>query len=120
MWAQPAAPGTFDGVQDGEPRGASTLDLLKEVTAHMRANGVRRVWVARGQLELEVELDPAAQLIDDGESEGQTDAEREKQLEEKRAKGLCVTPGCDKPGGHMNQPYCRQHFLTELNGVQTT
>ena len=39
------------------------MDLLREVTAHMRETGVRRVRMVRGPLELEVELDPAAQYL---------------------------------------------------------
>lgn len=106
-------------MQDDDPRGNTSVALLKEVVAHMRANGVRRVWMCRGQLELEVELDPAAQLLGEGAgsaSEGDTEA----QQAEKRGKGLCIAHGCDKPGGHMGQPYCRPHFQAELNGAQTT
>ena len=93
------------------------MALLKEVTEHMRANGVRWVRMARGALVLEVELDPAAQYLGRGDdSEPETDVARE----EKRAKGLCVATGCEKKGGHMGQPHCRQHFLAEMNGAQTT
>ena len=112
--------GTFDGVSEPESRGVSTLDLLKEVTAHMRAHGVKRVWIARGPLELEVELDPAHQFLGGGDDEGQTDAEAEKEREEKRAKGLCVSRGCGAPSGHLGSPHCRQHFLAEMNGAETT
>lgn len=115
-----ARSGTFVGVSDSEQRGASTIDLLKEVTAHMRAFGVKRVWIARGPLELEVELDPANQFLNSGKDEGQTDAEAEKEREEKRAKGLCVSRGCSAPAGHLGSPHCRQHFLAEMNGAETT
>lgn len=101
--------------QDEKQRGGS-IALLKEVTEHMRASGVRRVWMKRDALELEVELDPAAQYL--GKDEPEEPAGEN--LEEKRAKGLCVASGCDKKGGHMGQPYCRQHFLAEMNGAQTS
>jgi hypothetical protein len=114
-----AQSGRFIGVSDPEQRGASTLELLKEVTAHMREFGVKRVWIARGPLELEVELDPASQFVGAGKDEGQTDAEAEKEREEKRAKGLCVSRGCSAPAGHLGSPHCRQHFLAEMNGVET-
>lgn len=84
----------------------------------MREQGVRRVRIARGSLELDVELDPASQYLGKDE-QGATDAETEKETEEKRAKGLCVSRGCSSTGGHLGNPYCRQHFLAELNGVQT-
>jgi len=114
-----ARSGTFDGVSEPEPRGAATLGLLKEVTAHMREHGVKRVWIARGELQLEVELDPAHQFVGGGSDEGKTDAEAEKEREEKRAKGLCVSRGCSAPAGHLGSPHCRQHFLAEMNGVET-
>lgn len=84
----------------------------------MREAGVRRVWMKRGQLELEVELDPAAQYL--GEDKATDAAEEQAKAEEKRAKGLCSSRGCEEKGGHMGQPYCRRHFLAEMNGAQTT
>jgi hypothetical protein len=114
-----AATGTLDGVED-EPRGHSSMTLLREVTAHMREHGVRRVRLARGPLELEVELDPAAQYLGKGDNSEQEATDRARLAEEKRIKGLCVADGCEKKGGHMGQPFCRQHFLAEMNGAQTT
>lgn len=100
--------------------GSSSVALLKEVTAHMRANGVRRVRMARGSLELEVELDPAAQLLNQPEPEGPSEQELEAKREEKRAAGLCIVDGCEGKGGHMGQPTCRKCFLAEVNGAQKT
>lgn len=83
----------------------------------MRENGVRRVRVVRGSLELEAELDPAAQYLPPG---GEAEEPEGLTIDEKRAKSLCLARGCDKPGGHMGQPFCRTHFLAEMNGAQTT
>lgn len=85
----------------------------------MKPNGVRRVRIVRGALELDVELDPAAQFLG-SEPPTADDGAAEKLAEEKRGKGLCVSSGCEKTGGHMGQPYCRAHFLAEVNGAQTT
>lgn len=86
----------------------------------MREHGVRRVRIARGPLELEVELDPAAQYLGAEEPDGPSEEEKQRLAEEKKAKGLCPAGGCESKGGHMGQPWCRQHFLAEVNGAQTT
>lgn len=100
-------------------RQSGSVELLKEVVAYMREQGVRRVRIARGQLELDVELDPASQFL--GKDEPEEDAAAlAKAAEEKLAKGLCASKGCSSKSGHLGSPHCRQHFLAEMNGAETT
>lgn len=74
----------------------------------MVAKGVRRVrfegCIDRKGVNvpgLEVELDPAAQLIN-RHDEPPPAPEKEP--------GLCRWGDCKARGGHMAQPYCREHF----------
>jgi ABC-type cobalamin transport system ATPase subunit len=100
-------------------RPSGSVELLKEVVAVMREQGVRRVRIVRGSLELEAELDPASQFL--GKEEPPEDAEAAaKAAAEKLAKGLCASKGCPSKSGHLGSPHCRQHFLAEMNGAETT
>ncbi len=94
---------------DQEKYKPASLELLEQVTAHMRANGVRKVRIARGELELEVELDPAAQYL-------QRDTEPAPAETEVKKVGQCTEPGCTERGGHLNSAYCRAHWQKALSG----
>lgn len=98
--------------QDKKPW--SSLELLAAVTAHMRANGVRYTRIVRGDLQLEVELDPAAQYLGDKEPEGSETPPEDPA--EKLAKGLCSAQGCEHKGGHLGSAYCRDCFRKGMNG----
>jgi hypothetical protein len=83
--------------------------LLSELTAHMVSKGVRRVKLASEQgWNLEIELDPAAQFLN---------ADSTERIEPKpKPPGECRSPGCEKKGGHMGQPWCPGHFAAQLRG----
>lgn len=87
------------------------LALVDELIARMVRNGVRRVAVSdQFGATVDVELDPSAQYLP---ANGGDSAEPS---EPARAKppGECIVPSCDKKGGHLRQPYCRDHFQSEL------
>lgn len=101
-------------MEQQEKKTLSSLELLEAVTAHMRSNGVRYTRIVRGDLQLEVELDPAAQYMGGKEPESAESPPEDES--EKRAKGICVAPGCEKPGGHLGSAHCREHLLKGMNG----
>lgn len=74
----------------------------------MIAKGVRRVRIIGYSCNgafipgIEVELDPAAQLINRHGDETPPAPEKEP--------GACKWGDCKARGGHMGQPYCREHF----------
>jgi hypothetical protein len=93
-----------------DPHKSSSIDLLEQVTNHMRANGLRRVRIVRGELELDVEVDPAHQYLPSPAGE-----DLKSEPEQKR-EGACSEPGCDANGGHLGSAYCRPHWQKAMNG----
>jgi hypothetical protein len=81
---------------------------LAELIDLMVAKGVRRIKDG----DLEVELDPAAQLI----NAPKVEQEQVATAEDKKVAGLCPFRGCKDKGGHMRTPYCRAHFSVALTG----
>jgi hypothetical protein len=86
---------------------AVELETVFALIDRMVAKGVRRLrWG-----ELELELDPAAQIINAPPVES-TPAE---DPAKKAAEGLCAGSGCTERGGWLNTAYCRTHFKAGLN-----
>lgn len=83
------------------------LALIEELTERMVTRGIRRLAVHSRALELELELDPAAQQLRPRESVP-SEPKREK------PPGECVVTACEKKGGHLRTPYCRDHWHAEL------
>jgi hypothetical protein len=98
--------------------------LAFELTEHMADKGVRHMKLGgspghNGQLggaafggswHLELELDPAAQLI-------RASAEEVTRADPKpKPDGECPVVGCEKRGGHMGQRWCAGHFQAALRG----
>lgn len=81
---------------------------LRELIDLMVAKGVRRVKDG----DLEVELDPAAQLI----NAPRVEQEQVASAEDKKAAGLCPFKGCSEKGGYMRQAFCKAHFSVALSG----
>jgi hypothetical protein len=83
------------------------LALIDELTERMVSRGIRRVSM-RGHFgaDVELELDPAAQYIN-------REPEPAEEQREKPA-GECAVKSCRNPGGHLRQPFCRDHFHSEL------
>jgi hypothetical protein len=84
------------------------LGELGKLIDLMVARGVRRVRTA----DVEVELDPAAQLLNAAEPEQEQSASPE----DKKAAGLCPFKGCDRKGGYLRQQFCATHFGVALSG----
>jgi hypothetical protein len=90
--------------------------LAAELTEQMAEKGVRKLRIEseaygtdRGW-KLELELDPAAQVI-------RASAEEVTRADPKpKPDGECPVVGCEKRGGHMGQRWCSGHFQAALRG----
>lgn len=84
--------------------------LAVELTEHMAEKGVRRARLQTLDWKLELELDPAAQVI-------RASADDTARIEPKpKPDGECPVVGCEKRGGHMGQRWCAGHFQAALRG----
>ena len=97
--------------------------LAVELTEHMAENGVRTLKLGCSEIpsgiggaafregwHIELELDPAAQVIRDN-------AQATERIEPKpKPDGECPVVGCEKRGGHMGQRWCPGHFQAALRG----
>lgn len=96
---------------------AELKSLAVELTEHMADKGVRSLKLGSsgphqegGGWHLELELDPAAQVIRDN-------AQATERPEVKpKPDGECPVAGCEKRGGHMGQRWCSGHFQAALRG----
>lgn len=86
--------------------------IVIELTAHMRENGVRRVKLG----ELEIELDPAAQFLNQGGDEEPelTEEDRQRKIDS----GICSVGGCTEKADFLGTTYCRKHGKLGLGGVE--
>lgn len=96
---------------------AELKSLAAELTEQMVSKGVRRLSLEFGgalpaypSWKLELELDPAAQVI-------RASADETQRIEPKpKPDGECPVVGCEKRGGHMGQRWCAGHFQAALRG----
>lgn len=82
--------------------------LAVELTDHMAKRGVRRIALSANGCSLEVELDPAAQVLNADPVEREQPAPK--------PPGECAATGCEGKSGWLGTPYCRGHFQAELRG----
>lgn len=100
--------------------------LAAELTDHMVAKGVRHMKlggsppvqgigsaVLGGSWHLEIELDPAAQVLAQG-------IPLEREAPKAKPPGECAAPGCEAKGGWLGTAYCRGHFQAELRGQRSS
>jgi hypothetical protein len=83
-----------------------SLALVDELTERMVTHGVRRV-VLDG---IELELDPAAQYINRGDSSGSSDTAPPSP----KVAGECIVASCKEKGGWLSTGFCREHFRAEI------
>lgn len=86
--------------------------IAVELMAHMQKHGVRRLRLG----ELEIELDPAAQFLNQGGEEAQQETEEDRQR--KIDSGICSVGGCTDKADFLGTTYCRKHGKMGLGGVE--
>jgi hypothetical protein len=114
----PPEPETHDTERAPPPFSDEQLQQLKlvdELTARMVRRGVRRIsYGGRYGETIEIELDPAAQYLNPMPEELPAEPKRVKPV------GECSVEACEKMGGWLGTPHCREHFHAELRGSKRT